>query len=91
MFVCDVSNKTEIDRVSTEILETIGVPSLLINNAAITKRKTFLEHSQEELEDLFSINVVGPMFLIKNFLPSMLKDPMNRGVTKCLKLTKFQW
>ncbi len=78
MFVCDVSDKVSVDRVSQEILESIGVPSLLINNAAITKRKTFLEHTQQELEELFSINVVGPMFLIRNFLPAMLQDPNNR-------------
>ena len=78
MFCCDVSNKEDVDRVSNEILTNIGVPDLLINNAAITKKKAFLEHSQEEIEDMFSINVVGPMLLIRNFLPSMLKDPNHR-------------
>jgi len=75
---CDVSSRQDVETVGNKILEDIGIPDLLINNAAITKRKSFLQHTEQELEDLFSINVVGPMLLIKKLLPAMLQDPTHK-------------
>jgi len=78
MFQCDVSDAHHLDLVSAVILEKIGCPSLIINNAAITKKKTFLEHSQEELRTLFKTNVVAPMLITQKFLPSMLSEPSRK-------------
>ena len=54
----------------------IGLPTLIINNAALTTRKSFLEHSGSEISDMFSTNVVGPMFLIMEFLPCLIASPI---------------
>jgi len=75
---CDVSSKHDVNTVGNKILEDIGIPDIVINNAAITKRKSFLQHTEQELQDLFSINVVGPMLLTKKLLPAMLQDPSHK-------------
>lgn len=78
MFVCDVSDIEDLDRVSAIILERIGTPTLIINNAAVTKKKMFLEHTQGELQTLFKTNVVAPMLIVQKFLPDMLSKPNTR-------------
>jgi len=65
----------EIDLVASKIINKIGVPTLLINNAAVTIRNPFLQHTEEELIELFQTNVVGPMLLTQKFLTRMLCHP----------------
>jgi len=78
IFYCDVTNTDDLTRVVDTVLKEIGVPTLIINNAAVTKRKEFLDHSQEELEHMFLTNVIAPMQITKMFLPHMLNKPKTR-------------
>jgi len=69
-----MSDYTEVHEVAKYIKEKIGVPNLIINNAALTTRKSFLQHSKSEISTMFSTNVIGPMFLVMEFLPDMLSS-----------------
>jgi len=75
VFHCDLRKKSEIDLVASKIINKIGIPTLLINNAAVTIRHPFLHHTEEELIELFQTNVVGPMLLTQKFLTRMLCHP----------------
>ena len=56
-----------------EGLERLGVErvDLLINNAGLAVRKPLLEHSMEELENLFRVNTLAPVELTNVLLPML--------------------
>ncbi|WP_258085003.1 SDR family NAD(P)-dependent oxidoreductase [Thermococcus thermotolerans] len=56
-------------------LESLGVQKidLLINNAGLAVRKPLLEHSGEELENLFRVNALAPVELTNAVLPMLQK------------------
>ena len=58
-----------------EGLERLGVErvDLLINNAGLAVRKPLLEHSREELENLFRVNTLAPVELTRMLLPVLPK------------------
>ncbi|WP_297091059.1 SDR family NAD(P)-dependent oxidoreductase [Thermococcus sp.] len=58
-----------------EGLERLGVErvDLLINNAGLAVRKPLLEHSSEELENLFRVNTLAPVELTNVLLPVLPK------------------
>ncbi len=58
-----------------EGLERLGVQKidLLINNAGYALRKPLLEHSGEELENLFRVNALSPVELTNAVLPMLPK------------------
>lgn len=68
--VADLS-KEDFSSTILEGLERLGVENidLLINNAGFAVRKPLLEHSKEELENLFRVNVFAPVELTKAVLP----------------------
>lgn len=48
-------------------------PTILINNAGIWNRgKRIGELSDQEIDRVIKVNLMGPMWLIREFLPSML-------------------
>ncbi|KAK5856176.1 hypothetical protein PBY51_007791 [Eleginops maclovinus] len=53
------------------LLVGTGGLNLLINNAAILFRSNLLEISPEEMQKTFNTNVMGPMNIIKEFLPHL--------------------
>lgn len=58
-----------------ETLAGMGITKLdlLINNAGYAIRKPLLEHSSEELENIFRVNVFAPIWLTKELLPFLRK------------------
>lgn len=71
--VLDVSDAAAVARWSDAVLDSVGVPDLLINNAAIINRPVPLwEISTEEFQQLLSINVTGVHTVIRQLLPPMM-------------------
>lgn len=56
---------------------------ILINNAAVCYRKPSMEFTFEELVETFTVNVVGPVSLVKVFLPLLKagKNPLVVNIT----------
>lgn len=48
------------------------MPTVLVANAGVVKGRTILEASELELRTTFDVNVLGVIFCIKVFLPSMI-------------------
>lgn len=61
-FACDVSNRESVDRLATELAESIGVPDVLVNNAYAAGDRTadVLDVSPEDWEQVLSTNLIGP-------------------------------
>ncbi|THH12393.1 hypothetical protein EW145_g67 [Phellinidium pouzarii] len=80
-YKCDVSNWEEVEAVSKKIVEEIGHPTVLINNAGVVQGKLLLDLSPEDVKQTFDVNVVSHFWTLKAFLPEMIKRKSGHIVT----------
>ncbi|RDB19794.1 Short-chain dehydrogenase/reductase family 16C member 6 [Hypsizygus marmoreus] len=80
-YKCDVSNWEEVEAVSKKVIEEIGVPTVLVNNAGVVQGKLILDLKPEDIKQTFGVNTLGHFWTIKAFLPSMLKNKSGHIVT----------
>lgn len=73
--VVDVANDAGVADWSAHVLETFGVPDLLINNAAIINANAPLwEVSSNDFRQLTDVNINGVHSVLRHFLPAMLAE-----------------
>src|SRR5581483_1140847 len=71
--VVDVGNAQQVENWSKEIISTLGVPSIVINNAGLINDPNPLwKISAEEFSEILKVNVNGAFNVQKSFLPSMI-------------------
>ena len=69
----DITTQSDIETFANKVVSTLGVPSLLLNNAGkINKNAQLHEISSDEFLDVLQVNLCGTHNMIKAFLPSML-------------------
>ncbi|XP_041633989.1 C-factor-like [Cheilinus undulatus] len=75
MIRMDVSDLCSIKESVQQVLSVVGKEglNLLINNAGILTKFTLQDSTQEDMQNVFNTNVIGPMNILKEFLP-LLKD-----------------
>jgi NAD(P)-dependent dehydrogenase (short-subunit alcohol dehydrogenase family) len=77
--VVDVSDDAQVAAWASEVLNGSGPPDLLINNAALINENADLwEVPAEQYARVVDVNVKGPYYVIRHFLPAMIQD--GRGV-----------
>lgn len=77
--VVDVSNDESVAAWAKDVLDRLGPPDLLINNAALINRNARLwEVGPDEFQALLRVNIGGIHLTIRHFVPSMLER--KRGV-----------
>ena len=80
-FKCDVADPEAVFRTADEVRKTLGAPSILINNAGITRPHTIMNTSSEYLRKLFDVNVLSNWYTVQAFLPDMIKKNKGHIVT----------
>lgn len=71
---CDVSRENEVAAFCGEILEKVGAPDLVLNNAAIINANAPMwETSAEDFSRIIDINIKGTASMMRHLLPAMLK------------------
>jgi uncharacterized protein len=68
---CDVSDRAAVDAVAQRILERHPRIDLLVNNAGIPGRTTFLDGDPERIEQLIRTNYLGSIWCLRAFLPGL--------------------
>ncbi|MET0546566.1 MAG: glucose 1-dehydrogenase [Caulobacterales bacterium] len=68
----DVANEADWKSLIDETTRAFGAPDILVNNAAITDHHPLMELTRARLEQLFAVNVIGPILGIQAVLPGML-------------------
>jgi NAD(P)-dependent dehydrogenase (short-subunit alcohol dehydrogenase family) len=68
---CDVSDRAAVDRVAAAVLERHPRVSLLVCNAGIPGRRTFLTAEPERIEEITAINYLGSVWALRAFLPGL--------------------
>ena len=76
-YSADVSNSSAVRDMVASIEEQYGSIDILVNNAAISKPKPFLDISEAEWERTLDVNLKGAMLMSQAIIPGMLNK--NQG------------
>ncbi len=69
--LCDVGDREAVERTAATIVERHPHVSLLVNNAGIPGRGTFLRASPERIEEVTRTNYLGGVWCLRAFLPAL--------------------
>lgn len=83
---CDLSQPGNIDELWLQVLDTIGPPDILVNNATYSTNVSYADITSEELDRHYAVNVRATLLLSANFGRHC---PDNRG-GRIISLTSGQ-
>lgn len=73
-YVVDVASVESIRSSADAVLNDVGAPDVLVNNAGIVRGKYFWEHDHlADIDRTLRINTAGPMHVTRAFLPAMME------------------
>jgi short-subunit dehydrogenase len=72
MWVADLADTQIVDELALRAADDLGGVDVLINNAAIPKRRAVTELRPDEVEDVMRVNFFAPMRMTLALLPRML-------------------
>ncbi|GAD98389.1 short chain dehydrogenase/reductase family protein [Paecilomyces variotii No. 5] len=70
---CDLSDPTDIRKVCERIRKEVGHPTVLVNNAGLSRGETIAEGSYHDNKITLDTNLAAPFLLTKEFLPYMIQ------------------
>lgn len=74
LYQADVANDAAVAMFRDRVLEEIGVPNLVLNNAGVINQSAPIwEVPAEEFEEVMRINVAGTASVLRHFLPPMIE------------------
>ncbi len=77
-FACDISDVAQVEALSKAVLETMGTPAVLVNNAGITKDTLILRMKDEDWDRVIDVNLKGSFLMIRTFARVMMKERYGR-------------
>jgi 3-oxoacyl-[acyl-carrier protein] reductase len=75
---CDVSQKDQVEVVFQSILEDLGTPTVLVNNAGVTRDTLLLRMKEEDWDQVLDVNLKGTFHCIKAVTRPMMKAHYGR-------------
>ncbi|OWZ26062.1 hypothetical protein C349_07099 [Cryptococcus neoformans var. grubii Br795] len=81
VFECDVSDYNAVMGMSARVREAVGDPTIIINNAGIVNGKLLLDLTEEDITSTFGSNTLAHFWVLKTFLPAMLRQGRGHIVT----------
>jgi short-subunit dehydrogenase len=69
--VCDVSDRQAVERAAEAVRERHPAVHVLVNNAGIPGRASFLDLEPERIEQLVRTNYLGGVWCLRAFLPAL--------------------
>jgi short-subunit dehydrogenase len=70
--VCDVADRAAVDAVGERVRARHGAIDLLVNNAGIPSRGSFLDSDPERIEEVMRVNYFGSVWCLRAFMPALL-------------------
>ncbi len=68
----DVSQVEQVNRAVTQVVETSGVPDLVVNSAGVVQPGYFQDLDVEDFHWMIDVNYYGTVYVTKAVLPGML-------------------
>ena len=69
--LCDISSREQVNEVAARVLERHPDVGLLLNNAGMPARGSFLEIDPELVERVIDVNYLGGVWCLRAFLPGL--------------------
>lgn len=79
-YACDVSDFDQVEAAIGRIQEDLGTPSVLVNNAGVTRDNLMLRLKDEDWDRVLDVNLKGAFNCIKAVSRSMMKARYGRIV-----------
>ena len=79
-FACDVSDSAAVDSLFDSIVSDLGTPSVLVNNAGITKDTLILRMKDEDWDRVLQVNLKGAFNTTRAVAKQMMKARYGRIV-----------
>ena len=73
LYVCNVSNSEEVERMSEMILADYGQIDILVNNAGITRDNILPALKDSDIDDVIDVNLKGCMYVTRAFIKNFVK------------------
>ncbi|RGP81823.1 hypothetical protein FLONG3_18 [Fusarium longipes] len=70
----DLADSEAISSIADRIRAEHGNPTVLVNNAGFANTYSLLDVSETGIKKIFNVNIIAPILLTKQFLPSMVKQ-----------------
>jgi NADP-dependent 3-hydroxy acid dehydrogenase YdfG len=80
-FKCDVTNEDEVCRTIARVIESVGVPDIVVNNAGTFMLKPLAETTKQEFDNSLRVNLTGPFLVLRELLPYLIKKDRAHIVT----------
>jgi NAD(P)-dependent dehydrogenase (short-subunit alcohol dehydrogenase family) len=81
IFACDVSRADDVERTAALVLDALGAPRVIVNNAGIVRRGAAVHEARvEDWDEVIGVNLRGPFLVARAFLPAMLAAKRGRLV-----------
>ena len=68
---CDVADRTQVDEVAARVLARHSAIELLVNNAGVPARGSFLDIDPERVEHVIDVNYLGGVWCLRAFEPGL--------------------
>lgn len=72
-YQCDLSHSSVIKVMAEKVRKEVGNPTILVNNAGLSRGFTVMDGSYGDVELTIRTNLVAPFLLTKEFLPHMVQ------------------
>ncbi|MCF0234021.1 MAG: 3-oxoacyl-[acyl-carrier-protein] reductase [Thermoguttaceae bacterium] len=79
-YVCNVADSAAVAETAKAVLDDFGKVDILVNNAGITRDKLMRGLSDEDWDDVISVNLRGVFLVTRAFVASMRKNKWGRVV-----------
>ncbi|KAF8138370.1 retinal short-chain dehydrogenase reductase [Boletus edulis] len=80
-YKCNVSKWEEVEAISKKVIEEVGYPTMLVNNAGVVQGKLILDLSPQDIYQTFGVNTFAHFWTLKAFLPKMIEKNSGHIVT----------
>lgn len=87
-YVCDISDKAQVDATVEKVAADFGHIDILINNAGITKDAQFYKMSPEQFNAVIDVNLRGNFYMTKAVLPYMMEQKYGK-IVHCSSVSGF--
>jgi short-subunit dehydrogenase len=90
-YVVDCGNRDEVSAAAARILDEVGVPDVLVNNAGAGRFLLFDDTEPEEFEQMMAAPYFAAVYVTRAFLPAMLERGTGHVVTVNAPIAWITW
>src|SRR5882724_12139786 len=77
-YACDVSDSAQVEATFGKIVEELGTPAVLVNNAGIARDNLMMRLKEEDWDRVIDVNLKGAFLCIKAATRPMMKARYGR-------------